>query len=591
MNINSYCNDLREILFKKQLAHSIITSLALKLGKASPETLLPLHDNPYDTVPNIQISQKENVVKENNMNNNNNNKKEVISKEGDHLQNIERKDASKHNQPDQAISHNKHETKSSQGTKTNLNQQKISLDQTVNAKKINKSSFINTNFSKFQIDKHNNIFKSKRIKIDTISWGKYNKRINKWKTNTEQRSNSPRKVKKKQKMSRNSSISPKSCRNKENKSKKMTFKNTSKKNNVIREVDPMYEETPIIPKRIPKRKTFITQNISDILPKIVIDTNTKNNFSQNPTDKNRYNNKRNLDESSMRKSKNKTNFWLEGLRRDKFEKTYRNLIEAKGNVSKEGNDDNMSITKKEKENTFTQPQKNYGNARIRRFSYRFDEFQKEYQHKSFLSHSAKHDITIKRNTTGGALDAPEVNISISNMKQLAGNLDEEIHINLPKSVINHKTNIWNRDKSKITDISPNELSENTPEDNLSKQQLFWKFINSFEAQNIPDHTESEIEFHEINSHFEDLVINQRFSSNYLNQMTNHDREYFVEFQIEIVQNIKRIVDQYKKNKTGNILIKSDTLGNSGYKRYFEDGLRSSLVQSKPKMYIYIVYIF
>ena len=107
------------------------------------------------------------------------------------------------------------------------------------------------------------------------------------------------------------------------------------------------------------------------------------------------------------------------------------------------------------------------------------------------------------------------------------------------------------------------------------------FLTSFNPI-IQDHTQSEVGFMQIQPYFADIHINPINRSNYLDQMNSNDRQYFADCQNVILQQIKLIQQEYKRNKlfTQKTIIRSQTIGVIRHENDFDEFLLNPLAKVK-----------
>ena len=103
---------------------------------------------------------------------------------------------------------------------------------------------------------------------------------------------------------------------------------------------------------------------------------------------------------------------------------------------------------------------------------------------------------------------------------------------------------------------------------------------------IDDCTQSELGFlHSDQTYFGHLQINLLNRSNFLDQMTSNERNYFSTFQDDILAQIRAIRLEYHKNKSNNrpILWKSETSGAESSSNLYD--FANLGPTSKSKMYV------
>ena len=127
-----------------------------------------------------------------------------------------------------------------------------------------------------------------------------------------------------------------------------------------------------------------------------------------------------------------------------------------------------------------------------------------------------------------------------------------------------------------------------------KKELIKEFFSAHIDQRMLEHTQSEVGNIQVQPYFGYLQVDKLNSSNYLDQMTTQDREYFSEFQEQIVQQIKNIIQNSikKENSSGTYkkLSRSETIGVQHKNNL---GKVSMQLKTKPKMkkYVYTIYIY
>ena len=592
--LDCYCHKLKELVANKQRAHSIISSLNIKMGKhhsekptvrtsempaASPPTRILLPPPALRQIRSFRYQEAEEIMHDFGFSS------QFIARKTTPQQPIETPKRKKKQEiplTDQII-----ETKS-KGKKMNNSKQKPS--QPPNLPKTQKSNKVPTQEIKSRTFK----VKITSQKKQPIKDNKIKVKINK---NMEERKLPKRAKDGSKKLPRDKQTKKVSEQYIYSPNKHSLAKLNLNTTEIIFEVDRKDEETPGTSKRnqinkspgnsktlskfhkISSRKSPQHSKSTFNQPKKTIkhiEDSIQQDFLENTIAKIQLNppNSQFFELVNRKEEKviNKRDLWVENFKKNKFQSAYKKVFDTQGqeNLRNCEKTFNSKIFPKyrrrplEKMNIATAP------PLLTQFSIKFDEFQKTYQsskNKNFFPSTNADNSTCKiHNKANLNIDITiHQNIrkhSISNYESSMSetDLDELINVRLPKSEKKFFDSYLSRALS--SDIT----SGKSPGNNL----MIREFLNLLEENpTAPTHTQSEIGFIQIEPYFKGLEINNPNSSNYLDQMTTNDREYFMESQNEIYLHIQQIAQEYKKNKKlseEKSFIRAETIGVVGHKK-------------------------